>query len=113
MRGAHLMVVNTYEASVICDKTGMTLDELREQIDILIITASEKGSTIFAPTETIEIPAFAPRKIEDPTGAGDAYRAGLLVGIVNEWPLKLRRSRCLMRDLRAGICRFSKSQFYC
>ena len=89
MRGAHLMVVNTYEASVICDKTGMTLDELREQIDILIITASEKGSTIFAPTETIEIPAYKPRKIEDPTGAGDAYRAGLLVGIVNEWPLEI------------------------
>lgn len=89
MLGTRLMVVNAYEASVICRKTGLTLDELRDQIEILIVTASEKGSTVYAPDEVMEIPAFAPAKIIDPTGAGDAYRAGLMAGIARGLPLEI------------------------
>ena len=89
MHGARLMVVNTYEANVICGKTGLTLDEIRDEIEILIITASEKGSTIYTDDEELEIPAFAPVQIKDPTGAGDAYRAGLMVGIAHGIPLEL------------------------
>ena len=89
MLGTRLMVVNAYEASVICSKTGLTLDELRDQIEILIVTASENGSTVYAPDEVMEIPAFAPAKIIDPTGAGDAYRAGLMAGIARGLPLEI------------------------
>lgn len=89
MHGAHLMVVNSYEARVICSKTGLTLDDLREEIEILIITASEKGSTVHTAEDEIKIPAFAPLHIKDPTGAGDAYRAGLLLGIARGLPLDL------------------------
>ena len=88
MLGAYLMVVNAYEASVICSKTGLRLDDLRDQIEILIVTESEKGSTIYSAGEIIEIPAFAPSQIIDPTGAGDAFRAGLLAGIARGLPLE-------------------------
>lgn len=88
MQGAHLMVVNAYEASVICDKTGLSLDDLRDEIKILIITASEKGSTIYAGADEVKVDAFAPRQILDPTGAGDAYRAGLLAGMAYDLPLQ-------------------------
>ena len=88
MLGAYLMVVNTYEASVICSKTSLTLADLRDQIEILIITASENGSTVYSGDTVMEIPAFAPSEIVDPTGAGDAYRAGLMAGIARGLPLE-------------------------
>ena len=89
MRGAYLMVVNIYEASVICEKTGLSLDDLRDEIEILIITASERGSTIYADGDEIPVQAFTPRQILDPTGAGDAYRAGLIAGIARDLPLRV------------------------
>ncbi len=89
LRGAHMIVVNKYEASVIYEKTGLDLNDLREMVDIVVITASEKGSTIYRNGETIEVPAFAPRQIADPTGAGDAYRAGLILGMSKALPLEL------------------------
>ena len=83
------MVVNTYEATVICDKTGLSLDDLREAINVLIITASERGSTVYADGDEIQVEAFAPRQILDPTGAGDAYRAGLIAGMARDLPLRM------------------------
>lgn len=89
MLGAYLMVVNAYEASVICSKTGLSLDELRERIEILIVTEGENGSRIYSEGGMECIPAFPPRQIVDPTGAGDAYRAGLVAGIARGLPLAL------------------------
>ena len=89
LEGAYLAVINIYEASVIYEKTGLTLDDLRDSVDIVVITASEKGSKLYAGDETFELGAFAPREIADPTGAGDAYRAGLLLGLSKNLPLKL------------------------
>lgn len=89
MEGAYLMVVNTYEASVISEKTGLSLDDLRKTIKFLIITEGEKGSKIYTNGDILEIPAFAPDNIKDPTGAGDAFRAGLLSGLIKELPLDL------------------------
>ena len=87
LRGAHMIVVNIYEASVIYDKTGLTLEDLRDIVDIVVITASEKGSKIYLNGETLEVPAFAPKAIADPTGAGDAYRAGLILGLSKGLPM--------------------------
>ncbi len=89
MEGAYLMVVNAYEASIISEKTGLSLDDLRETIDILIITKGEDGSKIYTNGDVIDVEAFAPTEIKDPTGAGDAYRAGLLAGIIKGLPLDL------------------------
>ncbi len=87
--GAFMLVVNIYEASVIYEKTGMSLDDLRARVEVLVITASEHGSTIYARDETIKVRAVAPKHIADPTGAGDAYRAGFLLGLSKDMPLKL------------------------
>ena len=88
MRGAYVMVINAFEASVICEKTGLSLQDLRDQVEILIITAGEKGSTLYIGGDAIAIDAFTPRQIKDPTGTGDAYRAGLMAGIAFDLPLE-------------------------
>ncbi len=89
LEGAYLLIVNIYEASVIYEKTGYTLDDLRERAEIVVITESENGSKIYSDGEIIEVAAFPPAAIADPTGAGDAYRAGFIFGLSNKLPLKL------------------------
>lgn len=89
MQGAYAMVVNAYEAGIICQKTGKTLDDLREAVDLLIITQGGRGSHIYTNGDLIEVPVFPTEVIKDPTGVGDAYRAGLIYGLVKGWPLKL------------------------
>jgi len=88
MQGAYAMVVNAYETEVICKKTEQTLDDLRRTIDILVVTHGGRGSHIYVNGETIEVPVF-PTSVKDPTGGGDAFRAGFIRGIVAGWPLKL------------------------
>lgn len=88
-QGALMLVVNIYEASVIYEKTGLKLADLRDMVEVLIITAGDRGSTVYRDDDLIEAPAFAPSQIADPTGAGDAYRAGLLLGIRHGLPLEL------------------------
>jgi adenosine kinase len=88
MQGAYAMVVNAYETEVICKKTGQTLEDLRRAIDILVITHGGRGSHIYVNGEVIEVPVF-PTTVKDPTGGGDAFRAGLIRGMVAGWPLKL------------------------
>lgn len=89
MQGAYLMVVNTYEATMIEQKTGMNVDDLRATIDLLVITHGGEGSKIYTNGDIIDVPAFTPQQILDPTGAGDAYRAGFITGLVHDFPLQL------------------------
>ena len=87
--GAFMVVVNIYEASVIYEKTGLSLADLRDQAEIVVITESEKGSKIYQADDAIEVEAFPPTQIADPTGAGDAYRAGFILGLSKGLTLKL------------------------
>lgn len=89
MEGAYAMVVNAYEAELICDKTGLTVDQLQQHVDIVIITQGEHGSHIYQHGKRIEVPAISPHEILDPTGVGDAYRAALICGILHDLPLEL------------------------
>ncbi|QPC80885.1 carbohydrate kinase family protein [Phototrophicus methaneseepsis] len=89
MQGAYLMIVNEYEAHLICDKTGMTMDDLRQTIDLLVITHGGEGSEIYTNGDRIHVPAFAPTEIKDPTGAGDAFRAGFFTGLAYDRPLEM------------------------
>jgi adenosine kinase len=89
MQGAYMMVVNEYEAHMISDKTGKTLDDMRNDIELLIITHGKEGSKVYTNGDVIEVPAFPVGEIQDPTGAGDAYRAGLLAGILRDIPLQV------------------------
>lgn len=89
MQGAYVMIVNEYETHLISTKTGMSLDEIRKAVNILVVTHGADGSRIYTDGEIIEVPAFPTHVIKDPTGAGDAYRAGFVTGMVKNLPLKL------------------------
>jgi len=78
---ADYLAVNDYEAQLLQQKTGHTLESLAREVQALIVTLGGKGSQIHAGGRVLEIPPVAPRAVVDPTGCGDAYRAGLLYGL--------------------------------
>ena len=85
LRLATYCTVNDYEARLICDRTGRTLEALAKEVDALIVTLGGEGSHIYAEGKRIEIPSVKPERLADPTGCGDAYRAGLLHGLQQGW----------------------------
>jgi len=89
MAGAYALIVNSYEAEMILNKTGMQFDELREAVDLLVITEGKDGSKIYKDGSIIEVATAPPEAVADPTGAGDAYRAGFITGIAKGLPLKI------------------------
>ncbi len=78
------MTLNDYESEVMQKRTGLSLEQMAERVEALIITLGGKGSQIYTHGECMTIPAAKPQAICDPTGCGDAYRAGLLYGLMNE-----------------------------
>jgi adenosine kinase len=82
---ADYVTVNDYEAQMLQDKTGKKIDELAKGKRAFIITRGGEGSTIYADGKEIIIPCAKPTALLDPTGCGDAYRAGLLHGIQQGW----------------------------
>ena len=89
MQGAYALVVNAYEAEIICKKTELSLEDLKRKIELLIITQGKNGSHIYQKGELTQVPAFSAKEIKDPTGAGDAFRGGLLRGMAAGLPVKL------------------------
>ena len=87
IRQANWMVVNDYEWEVIQKRTGFSSHDIVNEMEALIITKGAKGSVICTKEHFYEIPAVKAKRIKDPTGCGDAYRAGLLFGMMNkmEW----------------------------
>ena len=85
---ATYVAANDYEFEMLMTRTGMALADIAGRLEALIITRGEKGSEIYVKGERHEIACVEADKIVDPTGCGDAYRAGLLFGIVNgfDWP---------------------------
>lgn len=77
--------VNDYEARLLCERTGLTLEQLATEVQALIVTLGAEGSEIYADGERIHITCVKPDAVTDPTGCGDAYRAGLLYGITHDW----------------------------
>ncbi len=75
--------VNDYEARLLADKTGRSVEQLAGMVKALVVTLGGKGSSIYADGRRIDIPGVEPDDLVDPTGCGDAFRAGLLYGIVN------------------------------
>ena len=75
------VAVNDYEASLLSERTGWSLEQIAAQVRALIVTRGAEGSWIFAGRERLEIPIAAAARVADPTGCGDAYRAGLLFGL--------------------------------
>jgi adenosine kinase len=77
------IAVNDYEGQLLAERTGLPLDEVARRVRALIVTRGAEGSVIHADGREIRIPAVRPESVVDPTGCGDAYRAGLVFGLQN------------------------------
>jgi adenosine kinase len=75
---------NDYEFQLVRQRTGKSIDELMHTVQALMVTHGAKGSTIYTENKTLSIPVAKVNRLADPTGCGDAYRAGLLYGLMND-----------------------------
>ncbi|MFV1997778.1 MAG: carbohydrate kinase family protein [Acidiferrobacterales bacterium] len=75
------VTLNDYEAQLLQERTGRELDDLASEVEALIVTLGAKGSRIYHNSERVDIPPARVAMVKDPTGCGDAYRAGLLYGL--------------------------------
>lgn len=85
---ADYIAVNSYEAQMLQSKTNLSFAAIAARVKALIVTAGGEGSAIYAGSKKHEISAVQPKALKDPTGCGDAYRAGLLYGLMQgyDWP---------------------------
>ncbi|MFH1564555.1 MAG: PfkB family carbohydrate kinase [bacterium] len=84
IKSAKVFIVNDYELELAKKITGWNLENILNNVNVLIVTLGEKGSVIYDQKKGLEIPAVKAKNV-DPTGAGDAYRAGILKGLANGW----------------------------
>lgn len=90
VKAAEVVIVNEYEHSLLCEKTNLSADVLRTIVPLLIITHGSRGS-LFDGTRVqkpLTVPAAHTTALIDPTGAGDAYRAGFLYGYLRQWDVE-------------------------
>jgi len=80
---ATYVAVNDYEAALLVERTGLTLEKIAERVAALIVTRGEQGAEIFTGRQKIDIPCVPVAQAIDPTGCGDAFRAGLLFGLTH------------------------------
>jgi adenosine kinase len=81
---ASWLTVNDYECELMKQRTGWSETEISDRLDALIVTKGEKGSTFYTGGSVIEIPPARVNATRDPTGCGDAYRAGLIYGLLEK-----------------------------
>jgi len=97
IRGCRLLISNEYEQDLILKKTGLQLADLVDLAGTVVVTRGERGSSVITAESRNDIPSARPRRVVDPTGAGDAYRGGLLSGLV--------RRKSLQESARLGsVC---------
>lgn len=87
---AEILILNDYEITVLSQKTGLRIDEIKATVPIVITTLGKKGSIIEGAKvpKAITVGVAKPKQVADPTGAGDAFRSGFLYGYARDWPLK-------------------------
>jgi len=85
---AKFLIVNDYEMKLVQEKTGWDSEELLNHVEVLITTLGSKGSVIKTKEEMFEIGICPPQSVDDPTGAGDAYRSGFFTGYLKGFDYK-------------------------
>lgn len=95
IKGAKILILNDYEYEMIKKRTGLTEAGIQSMVETVVVTQGEKGAVIranqlgsdgVALVREIHVPAAAPTRIADPTGVGDAFRAGLITGLMRAYP---------------------------
>jgi adenosine kinase len=99
------VTLNDYEAQLMHERTGLSPGELAKRVEALIVTRGASGSLIYTDGACLEIPAAKPAAALDPTGCGDAYRAGLIYGLLEDldWPT-IGRIASLMGAIKVEAC---------
>lgn len=101
IEGCQALFSNDYEVGLIEDKTGLSLEAIREYADFVVITYGEDGANLYTDNDEFHIAAVKPQTIIDPTGVGDAFRGGFLKGYMHDLSLE----RCgQMGSLAATYC---------
>jgi len=95
-----ILTANDYEASVIEQRTGLTMPAIAARLQAVVVTRGAQGSTLYTKDSVQHLPALKAEKITDPTGCGDAHRAGLLYGLVQGWSLL---EACSLANVMGGI----------
>ena len=80
---ATYVCVNDYESQLLQERTGLSMQQIAEKVEAAIVTRGGEGSVIHTDAKSIDIPAVKASSVQDPTGCGDAYRGGLIYGVMN------------------------------
>jgi adenosine kinase len=115
LEGASVLVGNDYEFAMMAQKTGKSEEELISSTPLTVVTRGEEGSTIYADengNEGLKIPAAPVEEVVDPTGAGDAYIAGLVFGLARDFPLEVVGSVAALTAAYAVERRGSQEHHY-
>ena len=97
---ADYLTVNDYEAEMIAQKTGRAIDSFAPGLKALIVTLGAQGSRIYSDGKITDVPVVPAASLVDPTGCGDAFRAGLLYGIAHQWTVE---KACKLGSLLGSI----------
>lgn len=98
------VAVNDYEARMLCDRVGRSLSELsRSTLRGVVVTLGADGCDVWRDGDCVHVPGVAAEEIVDPTGCGDAFRAGLLYGLERQWSLE----RCATLGNRLGAAKIA------
>jgi adenosine kinase len=97
---AQILTANEYEASVIEQRTGRSLVDLSSQLQAVVVTRGAEGASLYVKGEHTHIEPFQVNEVVDPTGCGDAHRAGLLYGLSEGWSL---RDACCLANVMGAI----------
>ena len=97
------VTVNDYEARLLTDRTGLSLADIASRVQGLVVTLGEQGCQVWADGHTRTVPGVAASTVIDPTGCGDAFRAALLYGLSQGWPL----TQCAELGNRMGAAKIA------
>lgn len=101
---ASYAAVNDYEAQMLCERTGLSLEQIAQKLKALVVTRGAQGSWVFEQGQRHDVPCVKAEQLADPTGCGDAYRGGLLYGMVTGMPIvKAAKLASLMGALKIAV----------
>ena len=101
---ASWVALNDYEARMLCERTGRSLESLsRSHLRGVVVTLGAQGCDVWEAGNCKHVPGVEAREVLDPTGCGDAFRAALLYGLERDWPLQ----RCAALGNRVGAVKIA------